>query len=153
VLSQEPAFDQVFTEAVAAGASASVAARWVVHELRPACRDGGACGGAALAELIQLHEAGAVAMAGAREALQVMVRGGGAEAASAVVARLGLGVVGEGAIGAAVDAVFAANPDVVARWRAGEDKPFGFLVGQIMRALGGRADGPAVQAAVRARRG
>jgi glutaminyl-tRNA synthetase len=153
VLSQEPAFDQTFVDTVAAGASAAAAARWVVHEVRPLAREGVRVQGATLAELIRLHEAGAVAMTGAREVLLTIVSLGGGGSAAGVLARLGLGTVGEGAVAAAVDAVFAANAEVVSRWRAGEDKPFGFLVGQVMRALGGRADGPAVQAAVRARRG
>lgn len=35
------------------------------------------------------------------------------------------------------DAVVAANPDAVADWRAGKEKAFGFLMGQVMRELNG----------------
>ncbi len=44
------------------------------------------------------------------------------------------------AIEAAVDAAIADNPDAVDRYRAGEQKVVGFLVGQVMRATQGKAD-------------
>jgi len=47
------------------------------------------------------------------------------------------------AIRAIVDEVLVANPSEVERYRAGEDKVFGFLVGQVMRAAKGQA-APAV---------
>jgi Asp-tRNA(Asn)/Glu-tRNA(Gln) amidotransferase B subunit len=36
--------------------------------------------------------------------------------------------------------VIAANPEPVAQYRAGSIKPFGFLVGQVMKASGGKAN-------------
>ncbi len=45
-----------------------------------------------------------------------------------------------GALDAAVDEVLAANPEAVDSYRAGEAKVVGFLVGQVMRATGGKAD-------------
>ena len=53
------------------------------------------------------------------------------------------------AVAAAVEAAFAANPKSVADYRSGKEKAFGFLVGQVMRALKGKADPRAVNAAVR----
>ncbi|NND04583.1 MAG: Asp-tRNA(Asn)/Glu-tRNA(Gln) amidotransferase subunit GatB [Acidimicrobiia bacterium] len=43
-------------------------------------------------------------------------------------------------IEAEVDAVLAEHEDAVASIRGGDNKPFGFLVGQVMRATGGKAD-------------
>jgi Asp-tRNA(Asn)/Glu-tRNA(Gln) amidotransferase B subunit len=43
----------------------------------------------------------------------------------------------------AVDQVIAANPDVAARISAGDQKPFGFLMGQVMKATKGQGN-PAV---------
>ena len=54
-----------------------------------------------------------------------------------------------GAIGTAVDAVLAENPDAVERYRDGEQKVVGFLVGQVMRATQGKADPKAVNALLR----
>ncbi len=59
----------------------------------------------------------------------------------------------EGAIGAAVEDVLAANPAAVADVRAGKAQAIGFLVGQVMKATRGQADAGAVQAAIRARIG
>ncbi len=44
------------------------------------------------------------------------------------------------AIESIVDAVLAANPAQVAQYRAGKEKVFGFLVGQVMKQTGGRAN-------------
>ena len=48
-----------------------------------------------------------------------------------------------GLVEAAVDQVLAANPKSVADFKAGKEKAFGFLVGQVMRLLKGQA-APAV---------
>lgn len=49
------------------------------------------------------------------------------------------------AIRSSVLDVFAANPDPVAKYRAGNVNVKGFLVGQVMRATGGRANPGLVQ--------
>jgi aspartyl-tRNA(Asn)/glutamyl-tRNA(Gln) amidotransferase subunit B len=41
---------------------------------------------------------------------------------------------------AVIDEVLAANPEALDRYRAGESKVLGFLVGQVMRASGGKAE-------------
>ena len=48
-----------------------------------------------------------------------------------------------GLVEAAVDQVLAANPKSMADFKAGKEKAFGFLVGQVMRLLKGQA-APAV---------
>ncbi len=45
-----------------------------------------------------------------------------------------------GAIEGVIDAVIAANPKQLADYRAGKDKLFGFFVGQVMKATGGKAN-------------
>jgi aspartyl-tRNA(Asn)/glutamyl-tRNA(Gln) amidotransferase subunit B len=55
------------------------------------------------------------------------------------------------AIESAVDAVLADNADAVDKIRSGDTKPIGFLVGQVMRATGGKADPKVVQELVRAK--
>jgi aspartyl-tRNA(Asn)/glutamyl-tRNA(Gln) amidotransferase subunit B len=49
-------------------------------------------------------------------------------------------VTDTGAIDAAVDNVIAANQDKVAEFRSGKDKLFGFFVGQVMKAMQGKAN-------------
>ncbi len=45
-----------------------------------------------------------------------------------------------GALEAIVDQVLAANPAQVEQYRAGQTKVLGFLVGQIMKSSGGKAN-------------
>ncbi len=47
----------------------------------------------------------------------------------------------------------AANPKQLADYRSGKDKLFGFFVGQVMKATGGKANPQAVQALVKAKLG
>ncbi len=54
-----------------------------------------------------------------------------------------------GAVKAAVTAVLEANPQTVQEYRAGKEKVLGFLVGQVMKRLKGKADPKAVNAALR----
>ena len=49
-------------------------------------------------------------------------------------------VTDTGAIDAAIEAVIAANGDKVAQYRSGKDKLFGFFVGQVMKATGGKGN-------------
>jgi aspartyl-tRNA(Asn)/glutamyl-tRNA(Gln) amidotransferase subunit B len=57
------------------------------------------------------------------------------------VAELGLSQVSdEAAIAEACDKLLAADAAKVAEYRAGRDKLFGFFVGQVMKAMGGKAN-------------
>jgi aspartyl-tRNA(Asn)/glutamyl-tRNA(Gln) amidotransferase subunit B len=63
--------------------------------------------------------------------------------------------MGADALGAALDGVIAAHPDEWARFREGDDKArgrlMGFFVGQVMEATDKKADGKAVTALLRER--
>lgn len=50
----------------------------------------------------------------------------------------------DGALVAAVDEAFAANPDVVEKLKSGNMKPMGAIIGAVMRATKGQADAKAV---------
>ena len=66
------------------------------------------------------------------------------------VAEKGLAMVSdEGALRQAVEAVIAANPQSVADYKNGKQKAMGFLVGQTMRAMKGKADPAKVNQIVR----
>ncbi len=54
-----------------------------------------------------------------------------------------------GALAAAVKKVFDVNPQSIEDFKAGKEKAFGFLVGQVMREMKGKADPQAVNRAVR----
>jgi aspartyl-tRNA(Asn)/glutamyl-tRNA(Gln) amidotransferase subunit B len=57
------------------------------------------------------------------------------------IAEKGLGMINDdGAVNEAVKAVIAENSDLVTDYRAGKEKVFGFLMGQVMKKLGGKGN-------------
>ncbi len=61
--------------------------------------------------------------------------------AAAIVEERGLKQVTDtGAIEKSINEILAANADKVAEYRSGKDKLFGFFVGQVMKATGGKAN-------------
>jgi aspartyl-tRNA(Asn)/glutamyl-tRNA(Gln) amidotransferase subunit B len=94
---------------------------------------------AAGAELLALVENGTISGRTAKDVFEEMFETG--KGAKAIVKAKGLEQVSDaGAIDAAVDKVLAENPDNVAAYRAGKEKVFGFFVGQVMKATGGKAN-------------
>jgi aspartyl-tRNA(Asn)/glutamyl-tRNA(Gln) amidotransferase subunit B len=62
-------------------------------------------------------------------------------AADAIIEAKGLRqITDSSAIEGVIDAVIAANPKQLADYRSGKDKLFGFFVGQVMKATGGKAN-------------
>ncbi|MGO9802281.1 MAG: Asp-tRNA(Asn)/Glu-tRNA(Gln) amidotransferase subunit GatB [Steroidobacteraceae bacterium] len=75
----------------------------------------------------------------AKEVFEAMWSGGAD--ADSVIAERGLRqITDSGAIERAIDAVMQKNPAQLAEYRAGKDKLFGFFVGQVMKATGGKAN-------------
>lgn len=141
----DPAIRGLFADTVAAGAEVRPAAGWVTGEVTAWLRREGAdlasnpLGGPMLAGLLAMIGDGRLSSTAAKEVLDGMMSGeGGAETVAAT--RDLLQVSDTDAIGEAVDRVLAANPDAIERFRDGEQKVIGFLVGQVMRATGGKAD-------------
>ena len=94
---------------------------------------------AALAGLITLVEKATISASIGKSVLEKMYETG--RTADDIVAADGLAQIGdEGAIVSSVRAVIAANQDAVAQIRNGKTGTFGFLVGQVMKAMGGKAN-------------
>jgi aspartyl-tRNA(Asn)/glutamyl-tRNA(Gln) amidotransferase subunit B len=94
---------------------------------------------AALAELIQLAEAGTITATGAKEVFDRMAATGGSPAG--IVNEQGLAAVsGTDEVGAIVRTVVAANEKAVADYRAGKEAALKFLIGQVMRETRGRVN-------------
>ena len=75
----------------------------------------------------------------AKEVFDAMWNGEGS--ADAVIEQKGLKQITDtGAIEAMIDEIIAANPKQTEEYRAGKDKLFGFFVGQVMKATGGKAN-------------
>jgi len=64
----------------------------------------------------------------------------------------GFEAMDDSALVTAVDAALAADPAAWAKFVAGEDKALGAIVGRVMKATKGQADGKAVNALLQARR-
>ena len=92
----------------------------------------------ALAELLALGADGTLSGPLMKQVFEAMLETG--DSAANIVESRGLKQVSDtGAIDAAIQAVLDANPDKVADYRGGKDKLFGFFVGQVMRAMAGKA--------------
>lgn len=79
---------------------------------------------------------------------------GGDDAPDRLIDARGLKQISDGdAIGKLVDEVMAANPKSVEEFRAGKDKAFNALVGQVMKASRGKANPQQVNELLRARLG
>jgi len=91
------------------------------------------------AELIKLIDQGKISGSAAKQVFKVMFEKGGEP--DNIVADLGLEQVSdESAIEVAVEKVITQNQKAVADYKAGEQKSFGFLVGQTMKELKGKGN-------------
>lgn len=96
-----------------------------------------------LSEMLDLVEKGTINRNIAKTVFEEMFNTG--KSAGEIVKEKGLEQVTDtGAIEAAVDAVIAANPKEVERFKGGEDKLISFFVGQVMRETKGKANPAAV---------
>src|SRR5690606_103204 len=95
----------------------------------------------ALAALIGRIIDGTISNKIARDVFAAMWAGEHGGQPDAIIEGGGLKQISDtGAIGAMMDEVLAANPAIVAEYRAGKQKAFNSLVGQIMKAAKGKAN-------------
>jgi aspartyl-tRNA(Asn)/glutamyl-tRNA(Gln) amidotransferase subunit B len=124
---------------------AKLAANWVMGELSSALnRDNldiaaSRVSPAALGGLLARVEDATISGKIAKDVFDTMWSEG--KAADAIIEAQGLKqITDSGAIEGVIDAVIAANPKQLADYRGGKDKLFGFFVGQVMKATGGKAN-------------
>jgi aspartyl-tRNA(Asn)/glutamyl-tRNA(Gln) amidotransferase subunit B len=126
-------------------AQAKLAANWVMGELSSALNRDNLDIGASrvsplqlsglLARIVDQTISGKIA----KEVFEAMWSEG--DSADAIIEASGLKqITDSGAIEGMIDAVIAANPKQLADYRSGKDKLFGFFVGQVMKATGGKAN-------------
>ncbi|MFQ5522107.1 MAG: Asp-tRNA(Asn)/Glu-tRNA(Gln) amidotransferase subunit GatB [Acidimicrobiia bacterium] len=157
VLSAAPApLREVFDAATAAGAPPRRAANWITGEVTAWLRRTETDPAdlpltpSQLAELVAIVDEGVVSASAAKEVLEGVLTGEGDPRAVAEARDL-VQISDTSALEATVDEVLAANPDAAASFKAGEAKVLGFLVGQVMRATGGKADPRAVNEILRSK--
>jgi aspartyl-tRNA(Asn)/glutamyl-tRNA(Gln) amidotransferase subunit B len=138
-----------FYEEVARRADPKQAANWISGQLRAHLNETGVgvleskVAPGHLIELISLVEDGTVSRSAAKDILAKVFETG--DTPFVVVEREGLAAMGGDELSGMVDEVIAQNPNEAQRVRAGDNKVVGFLVGQVMRATRGSADGGRVR--------
>jgi aspartyl-tRNA(Asn)/glutamyl-tRNA(Gln) amidotransferase subunit B len=151
-----PASVQYFEALLAEGTPARDAAVWMAGELARALNTAGEnieqtrVAAKDLAQLIQAVKENRVTLNSAKKAFQDAYMAG--KTPLEIVEEKGLQQVSDdSAVAAIVDEVLAANQAEVERFRAGEEKVFKFLVGQVMKATKGQASPQVVDQVLRAR--
>ena len=158
VLTQRKDLADYFEAGIRAGAAPKEMANWVMTELLRVVRDekldralvirDWPLAAAQLAGLVKLVDAGTITRNTAKSLIP-RLRGTDRDPAELVAAE-GLAQVSDrGALDAAVADVLAKHPAQVAEFRAGKERVLGFLVGQVMKATGGKANPQVVQELLR----
>ncbi len=134
-----------YYETVARRRDAKIAANWVTGDLFAALNRAGRTiadspvSAASLGRLLDLLADKTISGRIAKDVFEAMVETG--KDPTAIVEEKGLRQVTDpGMIDAAVGSVLEANRELVAQYKAGKDKVFGALVGQVMRAMAGKGN-------------
>ncbi|MGE3622378.1 MAG: Asp-tRNA(Asn)/Glu-tRNA(Gln) amidotransferase subunit GatB [Bdellovibrionales bacterium] len=143
LVAEKPSAD--FFEKVAKGRDGRLAANWVTGDLFGALNKLGKdiadspISAEALGGLVDLIGNQTISGRIAKEVFEDMLATG--KPAAQIVEEKGLRQVTDtGAIEKAIDGILAAHADKVAEYRSGKDKLFGFFIGQVMKATGGKAN-------------
>ena len=158
-LTQSVALASYFDEVVAAGAAPKLASNWITGEIARRLNAQGIAieaapvSAAQLAQLVFRITDGTVSNNAARQVFEALWSGEASDV-DAVVEAKGLKQMNDsGALEAIVDEVIAANPGNVEQFKAGKDKAFNALVGQVMKASKGKANPQQATDLLRARLG
>ena len=150
VLTADPAWAAWFDEAVALGGDPKPVCNWMNADFAKLLNEKGLTAReskiapARLVELTKLVEGGTINGKTAKAVFAEAFETG--ESPKAIVEKQGATQISDRApIEAAARSVLEDNPDVVAKYRAGNTGVKGFLVGQVMKKTGGRANPKLVQ--------
>ena len=154
LLTQSHALAAYFEATAAAAGNAKAASNWIMGELtRKLNQDGTRIEQVslmpqALAGLIRLVDSGTISGPTAKEVFEKMYSSG--RSAEEIVKTDGLAQIDdEASVEAAVMKVLAANGDAVKQYRGGKKQTYGFLVGQVIKSMGGKANPALVNTLVR----
>jgi aspartyl-tRNA(Asn)/glutamyl-tRNA(Gln) amidotransferase subunit B len=145
VLTQSAGLADYFEAAAGAAGNPKAASNWVMGELLRTMNERGQTIDevpllpSSLAGLITLVDRGTISSTIAKGVFATMYDTG--RSAESIVAEEGLAQIGDAdALASIVADVMAAHTDAVAQYRAGKRQTFGFLVGQVMKGSGGKAN-------------
>jgi aspartyl-tRNA(Asn)/glutamyl-tRNA(Gln) amidotransferase subunit B len=145
VLTQSAQLSDYFERVAAAAGNPKAASNWVMGEFLRTLKDRSLgisevrLTPEALGGLIRLVDNGTISSSIAKDVFAKMFDSG--RSAAEIVQSEGLAQIGdESALLGIVRDVMAANASAVAQYRAGKGATFGFLVGQVMKGSGGKAN-------------
>ena len=145
-LTQSKAMAGYFEAVAKASGQAKLASNWIMGELSRRLNasetgiEQAAVNSDQLAGLIARIADGTISNSAGRQVFEALWAGEGSDA-DAVIEAKGLRQISDtGALDRIIEEIVAANPDNVAQVRAGKDKAFNALVGQIMKASKGKAN-------------
>lgn len=146
ILTSERGLSDYYEEAVKAyGGEAKSVANWMINELLRLMREKNLSAGElritpiALAQIIHMVDEGKVNAATGKLLVSKVDMTG--QSPAEIVSAEGLGAVSDdSALLALIDAVIAESPKEVESFRAGKESLLGWLLGQVMRRTGGKAD-------------
>jgi len=146
LMTQSLSFARYYETLRDASGQPKLAANWLMGEVSRRLNtderaiDASPVGAATLAVLIRRVVDGTVSNNGARQVLDALWVGDGDDVDALIEAK-GLKQMSDtGALEAIIDAVIDANAKSVEEYRAGKDKAFNALVGQVMKASKGKAN-------------
>jgi aspartyl-tRNA(Asn)/glutamyl-tRNA(Gln) amidotransferase subunit B len=150
----------VFEATAQAGVDPGAAANWVLGEFSAAVNkaeispEDAPVSGQQLGALLKRIEDGTISGKIAKEVFDAMWAGEQGGDADLIIAAKGLRQISDsGAIETIVDEIVAANPAVVAEYKAGKEKAFNALVGKVMGATRGKANPTHVTASLKKKLG
>ena len=145
LLTQTRGLADYFEETAAASGNPKASSNWIMGEVLRVMKEQAigietfAVSAAALAGLITIVEKGTISSTVAKDVLAKMIATG--RSAADIVAEDGLAQISDtSSLEPLVQRVLAAHADVIAEIRAGKDRKFQFLVGQVMKESKGKGD-------------
>jgi aspartyl-tRNA(Asn)/glutamyl-tRNA(Gln) amidotransferase subunit B len=142
--------DELVSAAVAGGADPRLALARAANEAAANPSAARTLDPVAFIALLKMESSGQLSATQSKEVLAELLGSGGEPAK--IAARLGYQAMDSTAVETLVDEAIASNPEEWQRFCAGDDKVAQFLLGQVMRASKGRANGKVVAAQFAARR-
>ncbi len=145
MLTQSAALASYFEATAAAAGNPKAASNWVMVELTRKMNELGigieevGLTPQQLAGLIRLVDSGTISSPIAKDVFEKIY--GSDRTADAIVSAEGLGRIDDvAALEKVIAEMIAANPKAVGQYREGKQQTFGFLVGQVIKATGGKAN-------------
>jgi aspartyl-tRNA(Asn)/glutamyl-tRNA(Gln) amidotransferase subunit B len=159
MMTQSRAYAQYYESARDACGQPKLVANWLMGEVARRLNAQGwtieqsPVGAASLARLVARVVDGTVSNNGARQVFDALWSGDGHDVDALIEARGLRQVSDSGELERIVDEVLAANAKSVEEYRAGKDKAFNALVGQVMKASRGKANPAQVNALLKRKMG